>query len=260
MSYPTAKCKECGRTFVVIVPEVERMLGIKPPKTIKSCRDHETTGKRKKKNPGYGSPEAVTKAKKQIRDIMKRYGDTGKTNWYLLGSAENAKAVGLKDFHKLKGLDHIGFGDFKDSQYQYIRVADTDAGRLMRRVPLVRSNPGQVLCRCCGKPVYNTDGHPIHTKCIPKHWGKHAKGINASRCKEFGRKSRKNPTVGERLEMIASSDSSPDWEKDQVWMKNLLHRIGFPKARIEYGVVYLEGYGRPSSIQSVAKQILESSK
>lgn len=53
-------------------------------------------------------------------------------------------------------------------------------------------NP-QVLCRCCGKPVYNTDGYPIHTKCIPTHWGKHAHGINASKCKEFGHKAKKNP-------------------------------------------------------------------
>ena len=85
--------------------------------------------------------ESIVAAKKKIREAMKRSGDTGKTNWYLLGAPENAKAVGLKDFHKLRGLDHIGFGDFKDNNYQYIRVADTDAGRLMRRVPLVRRNP-----------------------------------------------------------------------------------------------------------------------
>jgi len=40
-------------------------------------------------------------------------------------------------------------------------------------------------CRCCGGAVYAFDGYPIHTKCIPKHWDRHAKGINASRCKEF---------------------------------------------------------------------------
>ena len=45
-----------------------------------------------------------------------------------------------------------------------------------------------LLCRCCGKPIWNSDGHPIHTACIRKHWGKHAKGINASRCKEFGKR------------------------------------------------------------------------
>ena len=43
-------------------------------------------------------------------------------------------------------------------------------------------------CRCCGYGVKTFDGHPIHTRCIPKHWGKHSHGINASRCKEFGGK------------------------------------------------------------------------
>jgi len=43
-------------------------------------------------------------------------------------------------------------------------------------------------CRCCGYGVKTFDGHPIHTRCIPKHWRKHSHGINASRCKEFGGK------------------------------------------------------------------------
>ena len=47
------------------------------------------------------------------------------------------------------------------------------------------------MCRCCGNVVLSFDGHPIHTRCIPKHWGKHSHGINASRCKEFGRKAKK---------------------------------------------------------------------
>lgn len=41
-------------------------------------------------------------------------------------------------------------------------------------------------CRCCGKPVLPFDDHPIHTRCIPKHWGDHAKGRKARRCLEFG--------------------------------------------------------------------------
>ena len=42
-------------------------------------------------------------------------------------------------------------------------------------------------CRCCGKEVYYflIDNSPIHTKCIGKHWSKHCKGINNTRCKEF---------------------------------------------------------------------------
>ena len=44
-------------------------------------------------------------------------------------------------------------------------------------------------CRCCGGafPLMRIDNYPIHTRCIPKHWGKHSQGINASRCKEFGK-------------------------------------------------------------------------
>jgi len=46
----------------------------------------------------------------------------------------------------------------------------------------------KIRCRCCGKAItFPIDSHPIHTTCIPKHWGKHAHGKNASRCKEFGR-------------------------------------------------------------------------
>ena len=42
-------------------------------------------------------------------------------------------------------------------------------------------------CRCCGKAVPPMDSYPIHTACIPKHWDRHAHGVNASRCREFGR-------------------------------------------------------------------------
>ena len=45
-------------------------------------------------------------------------------------------------------------------------------------------------CRCCGKTVYDffrSEGKSIHIKCIVKHWKKHSKGINNSRCKEFKR-------------------------------------------------------------------------
>ena len=41
-------------------------------------------------------------------------------------------------------------------------------------------------CRCCGKEFDNFfDDSPIHTLCIPKHWGDHARGIKPGRCKEF---------------------------------------------------------------------------
>jgi len=43
-------------------------------------------------------------------------------------------------------------------------------------------------CRCCGKAVPPVDSYPIHTACIPKHWDRHAHGVNAGRCQEFGSK------------------------------------------------------------------------
>ena len=65
---------------------------------------------------------------------------------------------------------------------------------------LNRINAINIVCRCCGKnlglerflddafPWRECKNSPIHTRCIPKHWGKHSKGINASRCAEFGSK------------------------------------------------------------------------
>lgn len=44
-------------------------------------------------------------------------------------------------------------------------------------------------CVCCGKPVIWTD-YQIHTACIKKHWDRHARGKNASRCKTFAWKVR----------------------------------------------------------------------
>ena len=42
-----------------------------------------------------------------------------------------------------------------------------------------------VDCDCCGKTLITSDNCALHTKCIPRHWSKHSKGINNSRCKEF---------------------------------------------------------------------------
>ena len=42
-----------------------------------------------------------------------------------------------------------------------------------------------IICRCCGGIVRISDGFPIHTSCIRRHWEFHAHGKNTSRCKEF---------------------------------------------------------------------------
>ena len=47
--------------------------------------------------------------------------------------------------------------------------------------------PAPNLCRCCGHPVYASDQAPIHTRCIVRHWTKHAKGKHARRCREFSK-------------------------------------------------------------------------
>lgn len=57
-----------------------------------------------------------------------------------------------------------------------------------------------MTCRCCGKPVPPFDAHPIHTRCIPKHWAKHGQGLNASRCREFGHLSEATRTREAALE------------------------------------------------------------
>jgi hypothetical protein len=54
-----------------------------------------------------------------------------------------------------------------------------------RGIKLPEVLPYYMRCRCCGKSVFTFDGTPLHTACIPRHWGKHARGVNASRCKEF---------------------------------------------------------------------------
>ena len=43
---------------------------------------------------------------------------------------------------------------------------------------------GLDICRCCGKATHHKDA-PICTRCIPNHWGKHARGKSNSRCREF---------------------------------------------------------------------------
>ena len=67
---------------------------------------------------------------------------------------------------------------------------------------LERIAPRIPPCRCCGKKLgildginqAVRDGIGIHTRCIPTHWSKHDKGINAGRCKEPA-KAWKNPSL-----------------------------------------------------------------
>lgn len=67
-------------------------------------------------------------------------------------------------------------------------------------------------------------------------------------------------TVKQWLEQLANSDTSTD--TDSKKMANLLHRVGFSRAVVIYGIVYLEGKGTldapPASINSIAKMLLDA--
>lgn len=69
-------------------------------------------------------------------------------------------------------------------------------------------------------------------------------------------------TIGQWLEGLANSNTSSDTDSNK--MANLLHRIGFPAARVVLGIVYLEGQGTieapPMSIQSIAQMIVNKAK
>jgi len=64
-------------------------------------------------------------------------------------------------------------------------------------------------------------------------------------------------TIAEWLEGLANSNQST--ERDSTIMEGVLRtRLGFPKARVVIGVVYLEGYGPPIDIHSLARMILKN--
>lgn len=65
-------------------------------------------------------------------------------------------------------------------------------------------------------------------------------------------------TVKERLESLAHTDTSTD--ADSSWMQNFLRHVGFQKAVVTCGIVYLDGQGTleapPTDIHSIAQMIL----
>ena len=60
------------------------------------------------------------------------------------------------------------------------------------------------------------------------------------------------------LEALADSDTST--EDDSRMMQRLLRQLGFPRAVVIYGVAYLEGHGRPDSIQAMARHLSDAIK
>jgi len=64
-------------------------------------------------------------------------------------------------------------------------------------------------------------------------------------------------TIAQWLEELADSDQST--ERDSAIMEGILRsRLGFPKARVVIGNVYLEGYGQPVDIHTLARMILKN--
>lgn len=61
-------------------------------------------------------------------------------------------------------------------------------------------------------------------------------------------------TVREWLVELAAINVST--EQDSARMEAVLHKCGFPSAKVVYGIVYLDGYGRPESIHSMAQALL----
>jgi hypothetical protein len=70
--------------------------------------------------------------------------------------------------------------------------------QVARGISLEQVVPRIPPCRCCGKALGILDGISeavregagIHTRCIPKHNGKHTHGINAARCQDTQNKER----------------------------------------------------------------------
>jgi hypothetical protein len=64
-------------------------------------------------------------------------------------------------------------------------------------------------------------------------------------------------TIGEWVEVVATKETTS--ESDGITMQGLLRKVGFPLAKVVYGIVYLEGKGTikfpPTSIQAVANSL-----
>jgi len=64
-----------------------------------------------------------------------------------------------------------------------------------------------------------------------------------------------NEILKEYLEKVAGTNHTT--ELDDIIFQRLLVGIGFPQARVVVGLVYLDGYGQPVSVQMLAEKFLE---
>jgi hypothetical protein len=79
-------------------------------------------------------------------------------------------------------------------------------------------------------------------------------------CQPHNPNKQDNETAGEVLKRLSNSESSS--EEDGRIMQAILHRLGFERAVVTVGVVYLDGKGTmqnpPASIHSVAKTLIKA--
>ena len=75
----------------------------------------------------------------------------------------------------------------------YAYAANEPHPQLARLERVAAQLPPVPACRCCGRELTGyaalqaiQDGAGIHTRCITRHWGRHAHGGKGiSRCREF---------------------------------------------------------------------------
>ena len=69
-----------------------------------------------------------------------------------------------------------------------------------------------------------------------------------------------NETIKEWMERLAVTNECDD--EDERMMLVVLRKIGFPNAKVVYGIVYLEGKGTleapPADIHTIARMILKT--
>lgn len=107
---------------------------------------------------------------------------------YVVGHDKEMGYFSLKEMESVRGP--FGLKIERDLHFYPTPLSSVKSGKVSNPR---RNVPPYVPCRCCGKPVPSWLGSPIHTKCIPKHWGKHVHGKDASLCREFGKRAKHNP-------------------------------------------------------------------
>jgi hypothetical protein len=121
-----------------------------------------------------------------IKSISTRFGTTAWVVTWGPGSTQTATALSWAEAEALAGTlarmpNDADPGEQAEPHPQLARLE-----RVAAQLPPVPT------CRCCGRDLTGyaalqaiQDGAGIHTRCITRHWGRHAHGKGISRCREF---------------------------------------------------------------------------